>query len=395
MARNNMRILFVDDEPNIIQALKRMLHSMKNEWDMFFAESGEAALKIMSIQPIDILVTDMRMPQMDGAQLLSIVKEKYPGVARIILSGYSEKEFIMKTSSTAHQFLVKPCKLESLKHIIQTLSSRHRLVCNEDIKAKVTGLSNLPILPDVYKKLDAELKSSNVSLKKIGSIIAQDITMTAKILQMVNSAFFGLPQKINDPVQAANFLGMDTLKSLVLFHHLFSSFEKNESIQDFMKKVWSHSFKVAYASKKIMELRCQDHQILEQTFIAGLLHDIGKLILVQTPGYRDKFADLDYINGKDILILEQSLLGTDHSLVGGYLLGLWGLPDYIVESAAFHHSPSEIGNEQFSILSAVHLAHIGSDAENLDKDYLKSIGVLDELEKYSEIVSSIEGIHYE
>jgi HD-like signal output (HDOD) protein len=387
-----MKILFVDDEPNIIQGLKRMLHSMRNEWEMFFVESGEAALKILASGNIDILVTDMRMPQMDGAQLLYIVKEKYPGVVRIILSGYSEKEFIMKTSSTAHQFLGKPCKVEALKSTIQRICNLRTLVCSDEVRKKVAGLSNLPSLPDIYKKLDDELNSTNVSIKRIGDIISKDLTMTAKILQMVNSAFFGLPQNINDPVQAANFLGMDTIKSLVLFHHLFSMFEKIESVQDYLKKMWDHSFKVATAAKKIYELKCIDHFLPEQAFVSGLLHDIGKLILVQIPEYRDKISELNTMSGRDLRIIEQSIFGTDHSMVGGYLLGLWGLPDYIVESAAFHHSPSAIGDEHFSILSAVHLSHINSEDDALDNDYLESIGVLDELEKYSEIVTNIGGL---
>jgi HD-like signal output (HDOD) protein len=390
-----MKILFVDDEPNIIDGLKRLLHSMRNEWEMIFVYSGESALKILSSEKVDVLVTDMRMPNMDGSQLLSIVKEKYPEVARIILSGFSEKEFIMKTSSTAHQFLAKPCKIETLKSTINRIKNLRLLVCNEEIKKKVSGFTNLPSLPVIYKKLDAELNSPNASIKRIGNIIAQDVPMTAKILHIVNSAFFGLPQKINDPVQAANFLGMDTLKSLVLFHHLFNSFDAAHSIENYLKKIWDHSFKVALKTKKIIELKLQNHDVQEQAFVAGLLHDIGKIILIQIPEYCKDVAGSDELTGQKILENEQAIYGTDHSLVGGYLLGLWGFPDYIVESAAFHHAPSAIGDENFSILSAVHLAHIGKANENLDYDYIKSISVEDELEKYSEISAEIESMKYE
>ena len=390
-----MNILFVDDEPNIIQGLRRMLHPMRNEWNMKFVDNGEAALQLMSTEPVDVLVTDMRMPEMDGALLLSIVRENYPKVVRIILSGYSEKEFVMKASSTAHQFLAKPCSMETLKNTIKRIQHLRTLVCNEELKEKVVGLSNLPSQPELYKKLDAELRSANVSLKKIGDIISHDITMTAKILQMVNSAFFGLPQKINDPIQAANYLGMDTIKSLVLFHQLFSVFEKDESLQDYIKTIWEHSFKVGILAKKITGLKYQENFIIEQAFVAGLLHDIGKLVLIQLPSYQDKMKELGTLSGHEIRVAEQSLFGTDHGMVGGYLLGLWGLPDFVVEAAAFHHSPSAIGDEQFSILSAVHIAHIGTEPNNIDNDYLEGIGVLDELGKYSEIVREIEEREYE
>lgn len=390
-----MRILFVDDEPNIIQGLKRMLHPLRNEWQMYFVESGAEAVSLLALEQVDIIVTDMRMPQMDGAQLLSIVKEKYPNVVRIILSGYSEKEYVMKTSSSAHQFLAKPCKIDALKNTIKRLINLRQLVLNEEIKQKITGLSNLPSLPSLYKQLDDELKSPIVSLKKIGDIIAQDITMTAKILQMVNSAFFGLPQKINDPVQAANYLGMDTLKSLVLFHNLFSVFDKIDSMKDYLEEIWNHSFKIASTAKKIMALRNIDHNTLEQTFAAGLLHDIGKLILIQIPEYQKKIIELNRTSGKDIRLFEQKIFGTDHSLIGGYLLGLWGLPDYIIETTAFHHSPSAISEGEFSILSAVYLAHIELEKDNLDNDYLESIGVTNELDMYSEIINNTEGVHHD
>jgi HD-like signal output (HDOD) protein len=390
MENEKIKILFVDDEPNIIQSLKRMLHPMRGEWDVFFSESGDDALKILGEQKIDIIVSDMRMPQMDGAQLLSIVKDKHPGVIRIILSGYSEKEYVMKTSNSAHQFLAKPCKIEDLKNTIKRLINLRRLVLSDDIKRKITGLSNLPSMPLLYKKLDHELKSPNVSLKKIGSIIAQDITMTAKILQMVNSAFFGLPQKINDPVQAVNFLGVEIVKSLVLFHHLFSVFEKIDSLQVYLEVIWNHSLKVAAHAKKIMELRKADRDIIEQTFAAGLLHDIGKLVLIQTPDYQSKIIELGKIGGKDFREFEQNLFGADHSLVGGYLLGLWGLSDYIIESTAFHHTPIAVATENFSILSAIYIANIDLSEEEFDDDYLELIGVKHLLPEYLEAIKNIE-----
>lgn len=390
-----MNILFVDDEPNIIQGLKRMLHPMRYEWNMVFVESGYLALDVLSNQKIDIIVTDMRMPQMDGAQLLSIVKDKHPSVIRIILSGYSEKEYIMKTSSSAHQFLAKPCKINALKNTIKRLVNLRRLVLNEDIKQKITGLSNLPSLPSLYKQLDEELKLPIVSLKRIGDIISQDITMTAKILQMVNSAFFGIPQKINDPVQAANYLGMDTLKSLVLFHNLFSVFQKIDSMQVYLEDIWDHSFKIATSAKRIMTKRNFDHSIIEQTFATGLLHDIGKLILIQVPEYQNKILELNCTSGKELRLFEQTTFSCDHSLVGGYLLGLWGLPDFIIESAAFHHSPSAISDGDFSILTAVYLAHIEVENDNPDNDYLESLGIMNELDGYFETIKSIESIHYD
>lgn len=387
---DKINILFVDDEQNIINGLKRMLHTLKNEWNMYFVDSGEAALEVINNQPINIIVTDMKMPQMDGAQLLSIVKEKYPGIIRIILSGYSEKEFIMRTTSSAHQFLAKPCKVEVLTATIQRLINLKKLVLSDELQKKIVGLSNLPSLPVLYNELDKELHSPNVSIKRVSEIISQDITMTAKILQMANSSFFGLSQKINDPVQAVNFLGMDTIKSLVLFHHLFSVFELDCTIQPFIEEIWNHSLRVAVGAKKIMEMKSSDHYLIEQTFAAGLLHDIGKLILIQLPEYKAKLFEFGKTSGKEIRTSEQNIFGVDHALIGGYLLGLWGLPNFMVESTAFHHSPNVLGYDEFSIMSAIYIADSVDMKESLDPDFMDMAEVKEVVQKYYDSVTELE-----
>ena len=389
-----VKILFIDDEPNIVMGLKRMLHPMRNDWDMYFAGSGPEALKMLENLQADIIISDMKMPQMDGAQLLSIVKTRYPGIIRIILSGYSEKEFIMKTSSSAHQFLAKPCKMETLKNTIQRLINLHNLVLNKEVKQKITGLSNLPSLPLLYKQLDEELNSNNVSIKKIGDIISQDITMTAKILQMVNSAFFGLPQKINDPIQAVNFLGMDTIKSLVLFHHLFSTFQNNSEVIELLQEIWQHSFKVAFGAKKIMEYRNESLKTLEKTFAAGLLHDVGKLVLIESDEYKSELIKLGKTSSFTLRTYEQKIFGADHSIIGGYLLGLWGLPDYMVETVAFHHSPAAVASEKFSILNVISLADTYFSDEEIDPEYINLIGIAEEYQDYIAVLKKIEGINY-
>ncbi|QQS36952.1 MAG: HDOD domain-containing protein [Ignavibacteriales bacterium] len=383
-------ILFVDDEENIILGLKRMLRPMKREWNLYFAESGEEALRILATEKIDIIVTDMRMPKMDGATLLQHVKKEYPGITRIILSGYSEKEFIMRTSSTAHQFLPKPCDLEILKSAIYRLIKLRQLVLNPKIKEKVSIVSNLPSLPKLYHDLENELNSNTVSLKKIGNIISQDLSMTAKILQMVNSAFFGLPQAISDIIQAVSYLGVDTIKSLVLFHHLFTTYDKDEEMTNSLKALWSHSLYIANISKKILSLKVSNAQQVENAFIAGMLHDIGKLILLQIPEYKEKILELNNLSGMQIREIEEQLFDTDHAIVGGYLLGLWGLPDVIVEAAAFHHIPSSVGETNFSILSAVHLAHLSMKPQEIDQSYINALGIENEIPAFLNTIENSE-----
>ena len=104
----NKKLLFVDDDPAVLQGLRRMLRVMADEWEMSFAESGQQALQMMKKVPVDMVVSDMRMPGMDGAQLLKEVKNNFPGTIRIILSGYVDETAIIRSSGSVHQFLSKP-----------------------------------------------------------------------------------------------------------------------------------------------------------------------------------------------------------------------------------------------------------------------------------------------
>jgi len=186
------RILFVDDEQKILDGLKRMLHSKRQEWEMEFVGSGTEALKRMKEIPFNLIVSDMRMPEMDGAELLKNVKKLYPQTVRFILSGYSDKDMILRTLGTTDQFLVKPINADSLEKIISRALDLLESVKDNDIRAFVSKIESLPTMPELYKKLKVLLESSTSSFSDIAKIISKDVSMTAKILQLVNSSFFGL-----------------------------------------------------------------------------------------------------------------------------------------------------------------------------------------------------------
>ena len=140
-------IIFVDDDENILRGLRRMLKSMSAEWGMAYASSGQEALALMSRQPFDVIVSDMRMPQMDGVELLLKVKTLFPETVRIILSGYSEKESILRTVGPAHQYLAKPCSSDELIQTINRTINLRRFIELRKVRAIVAGLSSLPTPP--------------------------------------------------------------------------------------------------------------------------------------------------------------------------------------------------------------------------------------------------------
>ena len=210
------RILFVDDEPLMLQGLQRMLHGMRNEWDMRFAKSGAEALQMMAASPADVVVSDTRMPVMNGAALLNEVMRSYPKTVRFILSGYADMEMVMQCVGGTHQFLSKPCDSETLRSAVRRAVEMDPLLNNDKVKTLVSQMTKVPSLPSLYFEILKELRSEESSLSKVGEIIAQDPAMTAKMLQLVNSAFFGVRRQLNDPLEAVMHLGLETIKSLVL-----------------------------------------------------------------------------------------------------------------------------------------------------------------------------------
>jgi len=196
------QILFVDDQPEILSSLRRMLRPMRHQWDMQFVGGGKEALEVLAKVPHDVIVSDMRMPEMDGITLLTKVQKRYPAVVRIALSGQCDREVVLRSTGATHQFLTKPCDADTLKAVVDRSCVLRDTLSDLELRELVSGIASLPSLPSLYIEIIEELRSPNSSLADIGKIISKDIGMTSKLMQLVNSAFFGVPQRISHPVQA-------------------------------------------------------------------------------------------------------------------------------------------------------------------------------------------------
>jgi putative nucleotidyltransferase with HDIG domain len=366
-------ILFVDDEKNILHALQRSLHAQRNEWNMYFAPSGPLALTVLEEDPIDVIVTDMRMPGMDGAELLEIVSRRFPNVIRIILSGHTDSEAALRTIHTAHQFLAKPCDVAILRQTIQRTCNLRDILHDPKLIRTITGICKLPSLPGSYLRLTQAMQSPDVSPKVIGDIISQDVSMTAKVLQLVNSAFFSLPTKITNPQRAVTLLGINTLKALILYNKVFSEYSPSRAVPGFsMEGLWQHSLMVGSLAREIMQREGGDPHLLDDVQVAGILHDIGKIIELNIPGYYAKFDSKVNREKKLPLDAEYELLGVSHAELGAYLIGIWGLPTNVVEAIAFHHNPAKQPNTGFSPMLCLHIANwVINQVTSLENDAKK------------------------
>ncbi|MDY7033877.1 MAG: response regulator [Thermodesulfobacteriota bacterium] len=396
------KILFVDDEPNILQGLKRMLRSMRDEWDISFAESGQEALDILTREDFDVVVSDMRMPRMNGAQLLDEIRILYPQIVRIVLSGHSDKEMILKSVRSTHQYLSKPCDAQKLKSTVTRACALRDLLEKDSLKRVVSQVDSLPSLPSSYSKLMDELQSSDASTKRVGDIMAKDLGMTAKVLQLVNSAFFGLPVHVSSPSQAVNLLGIDTVKALVLSAEVFSKCNQERLPGFSIESLWDHSINTGTIAKEIAKMAKIDSKLVDDAFMAGILHDIGKLIIVESlPDSYKKVLELMNSDKLSFFDAEYLSLGATHAEMGAYLLGLWGLPDPIIEAVAFHHCPSNCPGGRFGPLIAVHIANaLEHEEENgtysdkiisrIDHEYIDGLGLTEKIVQWQEVRDDIK-----
>jgi len=390
------RILFVDDEPMILNGLQRTLRKMRSEWEMTFTSSGKEALEILDTNAMDVIVTDLKMPEMDGTQLLTEIKKRHPHVVRIILSGHVKHDMTLQSLQIAHQSLAKPCDAEILKQALTKLFALRDILSDDSIKKIVSQIESLPSMPSIYSEIIEEMHSDDPSIKKIAEIIARDVSMTAKILQIVNSVFFGLSRKINSTQQAVMLLGLETIKSLVLSVKIFAEFSRKKFSWFNIDGLFNHSMLVSCYAQAIVKVEKMDRDFISNSLMAGLLHDLGKLILATNfqKSYRQVLT-VTQDSGQKLWALEYDAFGTSHAEIGAYLMGLWNLETPIIEAIAFHHCPVKSMARDMGLLTAVHvgnaLDHSGHHAENQEPDsqfdieYLDHIGAANRIPEWRQV----------
>ena len=386
-------LLFVDDEPKVLQGLQRQLHAMRHEWNMTFAGGGKQALDFMAANPVDVIITDMMMPEMDGSQLLTEVTKRHSNTVRIVLSGHADRESVLRLIGPAHQYLAKPCNAEELRNAIARAVALRDLLCNEQLKQLATRVKCLPSLPALHHQLTAEFQKDEPSTERIDEIISRDIGMTTKILQLVNSAFFGLPQPISNPTDAVLYLGLTTVRSLVLSLQVFSQFDQKLNRCFSLDTLAHHCWMTGVVARRVAEAEQAGLKMRDQCFLAGLLHDVGQLILATgLPDEYLKVMELAKSQNLPVSQAEQEHFGATHAGVGAYLLGLWGLPNPVIEAVALHHCPSSCVVPEFSPVIAVHVAdafvheQLGTNTELpppvMDLAHLTRLGLAGRIESW-------------
>jgi HD-like signal output (HDOD) protein len=398
---SKMRVLFVDDEQCVLDGLKRSMRDMRSEWDMEFADSGDEALKIMDRCPCDAVFTDMRMPVMDGLKLLAKIRDLHPGTMRFVLSGHTDRDVVLRSTNLAHQFLNKPCESERLRQAV----SRARMLIDvlecRQLRSLVARVRNLPVLPALYHEIVEEINRPEPSQARISAIVEQDVGMTAKILQLVNSAFFGSPRRALDASDAVNLLGLDTLRALITAIHIFGKLSEAPRCDFNLDAFERHSLKTGALAKAIALKEGWTPDASARAFMAGVLHDVGEAVLATAmPSAYDGVGRTAAKMGGSRHEWESKILGGTHAELGGFLLGLWGFPWEIVEAVTLHILPGTCPDPGLTLVDVVHAADgieicvaegAGLSPEYVDVSHYQNKGLGDNLTTWHAQASSGAG----
>lgn len=346
------RILFVDDEPAVLDGIRTLLAS-QTDWQLAFATDAAAALAALAQAPFDMVIADMRMPGTDGVALLEAVRDQYPHVARVALSSRTDRESVARALAVAQQFLSKPCNGSVLRMQITRVCDLQARLQDTSVRSVIGRMDKLPSTPAVYFELTKAVARPEVGLAEIANIVDCDAAISVKVLQLVNSAYFGLAQPIASIHQAVLYLGVDLLKALALTAHVFTK-EQSTKLEGFsMNLLQEQSMLCAQLANRLVD----DQGLGDEAYAAGLIHDIGKVVLAV--GMPKEFAEvLRTARFRKVAshLVEKELLGVTHAEVGAYLLGAWGLPFSTVEAVAFQHNPAAVTLGARPVLAAIHLA---------------------------------------
>lgn len=354
-----MRLLFVDDDPLALEQIRREIGHARLHYDVVFVDSAKGALGALEGGEFDAIVSDLRMPDMDGPTLLAQVRNQFPNVVRLCMSGSMEDSDFMRAMPVTHQFLSKPIVGDSLREVIDRACSLNSILHHQGIRALVGRLNALPATAQTFQALSEAMTQPNTHTADISRIVSKDTALCVKTLQIVNSSFFRRRQAITSIQAAVTFVGMEMIKSLALSACVFNALDASPAALKLMRDLQSRSLRKAHFARSLLK----DSRHADEAFTAALLLDIGQAVLALCSP--ETFAEVIQIareTNRAWHEVEKEAFGVSHPEVGAYLLGLWGLPLELIEAVAYHHTPSVVKHSQTAMLAAVHVADAVIDA---------------------------------
>jgi HD-like signal output (HDOD) protein len=377
-----MRILFVDDEPSILSGLRSLLHRQRKDWEMVFALGGEEAIEQLEASPFHVVVSDMRMPKIDGAQLLTMVQERWPSTCRIVLSGHAEREAMLRVLPAMHVFLAKPCDPKVLRSAIDRCLMVTKMTNDPALRALIGRVDKLPTPPRLYMTLTKLADNPRATLDDVGRAISSDTAFAAKVMQIANSAAFG-ELDTTSLTQAIHYLGLELIRAIALSTAIYAP-----SVVD-MPFSLERMQDVALRAAGLARRYVKSPSLADIAFVSALLHDVGRIVLALglPSDYGALISECQQTN-EPLWLAERRRFGADHARVGACLLQMWGLPQLIVDAVSHHHEPRGATGELAEVVAAVHVADAlaGEDHPTpVDLEFLHDTGFDMDLERWLEL----------
>jgi HD-like signal output (HDOD) protein len=395
------RILIADAD---VKTWDELCHTLGESWKVTGVTTRGAALAEVEKQPFDVVVANFDLPEMGGAELLNLVRVNHPNTLRFVAAGEATKDKVAREMTGDHQFLATPFDPSTFKNAIER-SPAASYGMTSSMRELVGRIRTFPTIPSLYVEVVNALKDPNATTEDIGGIIAKDMAMTTKLVQVLNSAYYSLPRTITDPTEAVGILGFETVKSLIMAVKLLSQFDKVKPVYFSIDSIWRHSTNVARTARVMALLETGDTECSGIAYTAGLMHDLGKVILAAN--FDSQYHGAHAIARKQQIPLwevEKDIFGASHGEMGAYLLNLWGLSTAVVNIAALHHHPTRSGDKVFTALTAVHVANAleyegtaeadGLPAPVIDTAYLQAIGLEERVQLWRIARHEPDGIQF-
>jgi HD-like signal output (HDOD) protein len=385
-----VRVLCVGVDQKLSELAQSLEGACGGEWEGAFAGSITDATEELGTSPFDILVVDASSSRESVVDFLATARNRWPDVLRYAITDTSDKSGVLQLMGETHQIIAKPWEPQELVKQLRNAHNIRQSLADEKLRARISGIKTLPCLPATYNQLVTELHRKDSSPSRVADLISEDAAVTAKVLHVANSAYFGLARRVDDILQAVNLLGTDTVQSLVLSAGVLSQFESVDIAGSSIDEISSSSARIGAKSRLLAHSLGLQKRAVEDSLLSGMLLDLGRLLMAKY-FHSEMQLVVEAMKQHQLPLqkAEQRVLGTDSAAIGAYLLSLWGMADPIVEAVALHRKPSECPEPVIGSLATVHMAWaidnderntIGDDSESsVDSDYLTSLGILEQL----------------
>ena len=348
-----MRILFVDDEPRILTGIENALIFANDDWVADFATSGEEAVALLDANTYDVLVTDMKMPGLTGADVLEHAKTVRPGMVRLILSGEVDPTLAERAMPLTHEFVPKPCDPDELFGLIERVSDTTRSLESATVRDVLGSLDRLPSEPTLHLEIQ-EAMDRGEGTDSIGRIIERDLAIASSVVKTANSAFYGFRNPAENVRDAVVRLGLQTVGGIVLNAEVASwaSPEKRSLVTSLN----SHSAMMSHLVQKLVGKE------VKQAALAGLLHDVGVLVLITQ--FEDEYDTLQQViaaGQEPGEATEREIFGASHAEIGAYMLEMWKADPVVVQATRHHHDPDAVDGQARRLVDAITAADTAQD----------------------------------